>query len=466
MPFYSFLYNNFIVKNIKDGLKSSLDLNKPEWEKWIKEAKKDEPKILKKNTYETELWIGLSIFVKRLCAFAIIMILNANIIYIMKEMPEEDCGAFLLNKWFPTDCDSPPYGNNSPTVIKNKFGFDENVCFSGIDKEEAIDIAKRIFKQEFPDGGEGIALTPEQEEFREFAESGEYPNKMEKKTAYFKELKKQQQDKCGKEMGEGWMYNLLYNIGGTTWQRFPYKAFTYEVPGTTETSPQEQSTFTRIVSWFLSCLAITNVKLDLHIKELIRSPYIKWIPQWVFILFGYTLYLLIAGLTTIYTSYSLIWQQYKQMSKFQGTSDPAAASDGSIFEWWIGMFIIFIPLVFLNIGIVGYNNINVMFKFALYPLLFHGFKTFSVIFENPGLIAFMVGLIFISALHETPLDESYSLNAKRIPTGIFIVCSILQLLRWLKNNSSEIKTKISGEFHGPPAEVPGGIKLTGARPSE
>ena len=108
----------------------------------------------------------------------------------------------------------------------------------------------------------------------------------------------------------------------------------------------------------------------------------------------------------------------------------------------------------LNGTVVFYNNLNIILKFSLYPLLFNGTKTFAVIFEHPGLIAFLVGLIFLSALWETPINPSYSSAAKNIPTFIFVVTFALKLFNWAIHHGSTMNTAMNDIAPTPAAAAP------------
>ena len=294
----------------------------------------------------------ISSFVFGTLIILIIAIINSNIIFMMKYASVVVCkGRSLLDIYFPSDCNSVPYGTPVKAPCKSPkphnffkgYGEVDNLCYSG--------------------GGSTKS-------FGQFKGGGQ--NKWFRSNQLFKYLYENSLSKPTKS-------SIIYD---------------------------DFDTGSPIKEWYIRSLSSTSTGVHRYIKEILQLG--KDLPNPLLMLVGATIMLSILGsFSGIYTFIAFTWNMIYNSSILNNIFP----GGDILLPSWLP-FLIMIPLCFIPLGLsfidAIWNQISVTLKLMFFPLVTGGWSgILKIIKENNITLAYVIALSMVLSAKQH-LNKTYS----------------------------------------------------------
>ena len=200
----------------------------------------------------------------------------------------------------------------------------------------------------------------------------------------------------------------------------------------------EPSTSIDITNWLINSQAKTSINSNENIRGLFNlsnskeDTWIHKVPEILFFVFG-ILFLLLTPVKLFITLFYSIYTQISTLFK----------------HGWLSIIIIllfWINILLWDISYSIYNEFLSIIKVMFYPILMGYFPViWKMIFDKKELILFLISFTSLILLWNTKFNKLYDLIIKLIPTILYIILGLIEIIKLTKIRKNNIDNKIDNK---------------------
>ena len=197
-------------------------------------------------------------------------------------------------------------------------------------------------------------------------------------------------------------------LGNMKQPAFPYSLFNSAATTT--------SLLDAYISWLITAVAQTNSSTNFHIQEVYNSGVLRMIPNGILVFTASYIVLALIFVAAIYQGIVLTYNEFAGWLR----------ADSEV------GFLIVIMLLFIilfNVFSVGFESAYILFKIMFYPtFLSKSSDLKKVLIATRIPVTYLVGLIFLVSLWQTPINNDWSVVIKLVPTLLYLTLMIIQII--------------------------------------